>query len=449
VDTIAAIASPPGPGARGIVRVSGARARELTDAAVRFDDARALSRRGAWSGRFDDGRGTQPVDVLWMPAPRSYTCEDVAEFHLPGSPPLLAAALARLVELGARPAQAGEFTRRAFENGRIDLTRAEGVLALIESATEGERRAALQLLAGDLEQRVAALREAVLGLRALCEASLDFDEADTGHVPAAELLELGARARAGFDEALAFEARRGRSGGAPRIVLAGAPNAGKSTLFNALTGARALVSDEPGTTRDTLRGFWSVHGVACDLIDTAGLCDDLAAPATAEPERAAQSRARAELAGADVVLHLVEVRGDALELDEALRAVPRIVVHSKSDLAPELARRERRDEDVWLSALDGTGIDQLTARVAAALGLAGRNTAAPGHARELSERHVACLHTARARLDEALGLLSGGAPLDLAAEALRAAGDALDELDGHNQPEAVLDRVFERFCIGK
>src|SRR5262245_53308739 len=184
-----------------------------------------------------------PLLLLWMPGPRSFTREDVAELHLPGSPPLLDAALERVLALGATPAEPGEFTRRAFLSGRIDLTRAEGVLALVGARDDRERRAGAALLAGGLADRIEALRDRLEDLRALCEASLDFDERDTGHVPEGEIEERLAGVRAALAEAHAFEVARASPGGEPRVVLTGAPNAGKSSLFNRLAGAeRALVA---------------------------------------------------------------------------------------------------------------------------------------------------------------------------------------------------------------
>jgi len=210
-----------------------------------------------------------------MPGPRSFTREDVAEFHLPGSQPLLVAALARLLELGARPAAAGEFTRRAFHSGRIDLTRAEGVLALIRARNEAEVRSASALLFGGLARRIEGLRAELDGLRALCEASLDFDETDTGHVPEEELERRAAQGVRGLREAREWEERRAPASLVPRIVLAGRPNAGKSRLFNRLARGEVLVSDHAGTTRDTVNATWTLAGVDCLLVDTAGLAERL------------------------------------------------------------------------------------------------------------------------------------------------------------------------------
>ncbi|MCL4160700.1 UNVERIFIED_CONTAM: hypothetical protein GTU68_017302, partial [Idotea baltica] len=297
--TIAAIASPPGAGERGVIRVSGPQAWELVRATPALPTKTA---RGFHFGRFDDGRGTQPLLLLWMPGPRSFTREDVAEFHLPGSPPLLDAALARLFALGARSAEPGEFTRRAFENGRIDLTRAEGILELVHARNESERRAATALMLGGLSDRLAPLRDGLAALRALSEASLDFDETDTGHVPAEELQSMGARLLARLEEAARWESRRAKASDLPRVALVGSPNAGKSSLFNVLVrDAKALVSDLSGTTRDVLTGTWNVGEFQVQLVDTAGLDDSATGP-----DGEAQRFGKRYLANSDVLLWLVD-----------------------------------------------------------------------------------------------------------------------------------------------
>ncbi|MEO0651384.1 MAG: GTPase, partial [Planctomycetota bacterium] len=315
-DTIVAIASAPGAAERGIVRLSGDRTREVVGARLEGDFPR---RRGAHAVRLRDARGVQPARLLWMPGPRSYTREDTAELHLPGNPHLLAAALEALLAAGARRAEPGEFTRRAFENGRLDLTRAEGVLELVEARNEDERRAAIALLEGGLSRRVGALREALDDVRALCEATLDFDEADTGHVPTEELARALEAASSDLGAALAYERARPPRAGLPRVMLVGAPNAGKSTLFNALRpegSVPAIVSDLAGTTRDPLRVEADLPGGRIELFDLAGL----ATTALDELDAAGQGRARALLDSADLLLPVVraapwerrQLCGDAL-----------------------------------------------------------------------------------------------------------------------------------------
>jgi tRNA modification GTPase len=453
--TIAAIASPPGAALRGVIRLSGPECASIVENAAQLD--RALGPRGVYRGRLRDGRGEQPLLLLWMPAPHSYTREDVAELHLPGSPWLLEAALKRVLELGAELAQPGEFTRRAFERGRIDLLQAEGVLEVVAAGDQAERRAGLALLAGGLGQRVSELRDQLADLRALCEASLDFDETDTAGVPAAELLELGARAARALDEALDYEERREPLSDLPRVVLAGAPNAGKSTLFNRLCpGARALVSDLAGTTRDFLVGLWPLGPRGVRLIDTAGL--DAALAATAEPDRLAQSRAQEQQAAADLVLWLADPAVAApLDVRRDLAALPegpaRCLVWTKSDLGTEPPRLAGATSDLAIarvSAASGAGLADLAGLVQGILELDQPSAADElGPARALGLRHRRALEIAREALREGLDGIAAALPLDLAAEALRRATDALDGIQGRTTPEDVLDRIFARFCLGK
>lgn len=461
-DTIVAIASPPGAGARGVLRVSGPRAGELVRAAVVAEGELPPPRRAALTGRFDDGRGTQPVLLLWMPGPASYTREDVAELHLPGSPPLLDAALERLLALGARLAEPGEFTRRAFLNGRLDLTRAEGVLELIEATNEGERRAAGELLEGGLADRVAELRERLVDLRTLCEASLDFDESDTGHVPLEELQRLGDAAAAALDEALAWEVRRQPPSTLPRVVLFGAPNAGKSSLFNALTEGEALVSDVAGTTRDWIGGTWPLAGGEVLLIDAPGWDAGALGPDAKALELAERERGTADLV-VWVVDGMAASPGVLNELALRLPAgIPRVVAWNKVDLgalrAPPpsllaiLAGDATEPLEVVGTSAGGQGLDSLARAAAAALGRTGDEPepeSGEGRARELFVRHRDALLRARGALEAGRETLVRHAPLDLAAEAFREATSALDAITGRTSSDDVLDRIFARFCIGK
>jgi tRNA modification GTPase len=458
--TIVAISSPPGAGLRGVVRLSGPRARELVRSTWAGAAPPDLDRRGVSIGRFHDGRGEQPLLLLWMPAPRSFTREDVAEMHLPGSPPLLDAALRRLISLGAVPASPGEFTRRAFASGRIDLTRAEGVLALVAARSESERRASTALLLGGLAERIARAREGLEELRALCEASLDFEETDTGHVPAAELEQRRAQIAGDLARTAHFEdARVTARSGLPRVVLFGAQNAGKSSLFNALIGEqRALVSDVAGTTRDALTADIRLAGVAVRLCDTAGL--DAAATG---PDRIAQAVASGARDSADIALWVVDAAAadaESLRVRRTVRpsGVECVVAWNKIDLldaaaVPPEALVSESSARAWVatSARTGAGLDELRSAIARCL--AGDAEGAPGEsaglARELAARHAAGL----ARSAEELGLgferWRAGAPLELLAEHLRRATSALDDISGSTTPEAILDRLFARFCIGK
>jgi len=449
-DTIAAISTPPGPARRGIVRLSGPGSAALVRATLR-DERPGFepgSARLCVRGRFDDGRGLQPVTLLWMRAPRSFTREDVAEFHLPGAEPLLACALARLLALGARAARPGEFTRRAFLNGRLDLSRAEGVLALTEAGNESARAAAALLLDGGLGERATAIREGVLALLTLCEASLDFDESETGHVPRAELERELAAAEAAVDEALAWEVRRATPASAARVLLLGAPNAGKSSLWNALTGGRALVSPEAGTTRDSLAGEWRLATLSCRLIDGPGL-ESSARAATgagaspAGPAERAQELFVREQERADLVLWVVDATRPA---PRSALAGAHLLVWNKTDLpAAGVPPRLPGLPAVAVSARSGAGLEELARAVERELTREGEG----GATRVLFARHREALVRARAELAAARELFAAEAPLDLTAEALRATLAALDELSGRTLPEDVLERIFARFCLGK
>jgi len=437
--------------------VSGPEAWHLVEAVWRGGEGPPdRTRRGFFHGRFFDGVGELPLLLLWMPGPRSFTREDIAEFHLPGSPPLLDLALSRLLALGARAARAGEFTRRAFERGRIDLTRAEGVLALVSARSAAEARGARGLLFGGLGGRIEVLREELERLRALSEASLDFEESDTGDVPAEELL-AGARGLlAGLREAERWEARRVPASGLPRVVLLGAPNAGKSSLFNALAEeGEALVSTLAGTTRDFLGAPWTLPGGAVRLIDTAGLTGaarGLDAEAQAETDRLGES--------ADLLLWVVDAtEADAVgRCEEALvRAAetPVVVAWNKDDLAgarpaPEL-EATRAATVVSTSATLPRGLERLAREVARRLGIRAGATEAGAASldRELSARHRAALRCAAEAVERGLVAWLGGTPLDLFAEELRAATAELDSISGRTTPEDLLDRIFGAFCIGK
>jgi len=444
-DTICAIASPPGGGERGVIRISGPDTAALVRAT--WDEGAALelkAGRGVFRGRFLDGDGTQPLLLLWMPGPRSFTREDVAELHLPGSAPLLDRALERLVELGARIAEPGEFTRRAFESGRIDLSRAEGVLSLMEARSEAARRSAVALLLGGLDERVGGLRDGLSDLRALCESSLDFESGDTTDVPIEEIARRLAEVEAKLEEARGWEAARGVEAGAPRVVLVGAPNAGKSTLFNILgSGAQqAIVSDHPGTTRDRLLAPWRPGAVEVELADVAGLEEGARGPGAA-----AQLVGLSARESADHLLWVVDARRGEEELEREQRSLPegiaRTLVWAQIDheeASPEPPPCLFNESWVRVSAVEREGLDEVAQVVADALDGGG----AVGAGRELSVRHSVALKEAAVRVRTGRADWEEGSPLDL-----RAATDQLDQIAGRTTPEDLLDRIFSRFCLGK
>ena len=432
-DTIAAVATATGPGAVGMVRISGPRAREILD---RVAGARVWEPRRLTLSVVRDGAGDRVDEVLvaYMPAPASFTGEDVVEIHGHGGGVNLARLLAAVVTAGARQAEPGEFTRRAFENGKLDLTQAEGLLAVIEASSERAHRIGQALLRGELGERVSQARDAVIAELAEVEADIDFPE---------EGLEL-ARGRGDRLAALASGldglidgAGLGRAvSEGVTVALVGAVNAGKSSLFNRLVGMeRALVAAEPGTTRDYLeaRVVWS--GVPVTLIDTAGIRE---ASSAVEARGIALGEGRAGEADLELVLvPAVAWRGEVAPANGRRR-----LVISKADEAPVDSA-----EVIATSAVDGRGIDELRSAVVAwATGGAAIEDAAPV---VISERQRQRLVAARDAVARAQRAESEARPVELVAADLAVARDELAAVLGQEVGDEVLDRLFARFCIGK
>ena len=443
-DTIAAAATPPGQGGVGIVRMSGPRAFELASlVAGRLPPPRQAALRALRdaSGEILD-RGL----VLSFPAPHSFTGEDTVEFHLHGSPVLIGLLLRHLVSLGAREAGPGEFTRRAFINGRMDLAQAEAVADLIESGSAEAARAAMRSLAGEFSTAVDELGDALARLRVRLEAGLDFPDEGIDHVDdpgAAEeavvmLLRL---------EALRAAAARGRVlRDGLTLVIAGAPNAGKSSLLNRLAGYdAAIVTDEAGTTRDMVREDIVIDGMPVRVTDTAGL-----RVAANRIEEEGIRRARQAMAQADLVLLVRDgaaapVSSQAAELP---RGIPVLHVLNKIDLVDVPAGMTRGGDgrsELRLSALTGAGVDLLRTHLKERAGYTGE----AGGAYAARRRHLDALERAADHLGIAHGQLAAGAQVELAAEELRLAHQALGEITGEFTTEDLLGSIFSEFCIGK
>lgn len=437
-DTIAAPATPPGHGGIGVVRVSGPAAGAIAAAvAPPRPEARFAALRDFLAG---DGRALDRGLVLWLPAPGSYTGEDTLELHGHGGPAVLDAVLQRVLELGARPARPGEFTERAFLNGRLDLAQAEAVADLIETADAAGARAAMRSLEGAFSRRVTALAEDLVVVRAWVEGALDFPDDEVDFLADVTLrARLGAlRERLRETRAAAGEGRRLVEG--QTVVVAGAPNAGKSSLLNRLAGTQtAIVTAIPGTTRDPLREAVRIAGVPLTLIDTAGLRE------TEDPvESQGVQRAHATLGQADRILLVVDAAAPGESSPGLPHGIPVDVVRNKIDLTAEPAGRDGHGT-FRVSATTGAGLDDLRAHLRAALA----GTADAGGAFSARRRHLEALDAVAAALDAATRELEGGGAAELAAEQLRAAQQALGSVTGEVTSEDLLGEIFGRFCIGK
>ncbi len=446
--TIAAIATPPGRGGVGVVRVSGANLEGIVNGVI----GKPIAPRTATLVTFLGAQG-EPLDqgiALFFPAPASYTGETVLELQGHGSPAGLRLLLARCVALGARLAEPGEFTKRAFLNGKLDLAQAESVADLIEAATSSAARAAARSLAGEFSREVRALVDGVTALRMFTEATLDFPEEDIDFLRAADaggklaaiterLLSLLSRARTGVRLAEGL-----------CVVLVGRPNVGKSSLMNRLVREEAaIVTPIAGTTRDPVERQVEIGGIPLRVVDTAGLRDTDDAV-----ERIGVARTWSAVERADLVIVLVDARDEALHGDDVRilarlpGGLPHLVVHNKVDLANANARTEQRDgrSHVWLCALTGEGVALLEREV---LVLSGTDSA--GEDTFIArERHVIALQEAQRHFAAAAGHLDAESPpLELFAEELREAQSALSRITGEFTADDLLGVIFSRFCIGK
>jgi tRNA modification GTPase len=413
-DTIVAVASPPGRGLRAIVRLSG---------------PLAASIGGRLSG------------AVHLPSPRTYTREDVVEIHLPGSPPLVEGLLRYLVGQGARPARPGEFTLRAFLNGRLDLAQAEAVGLLVAAEDEEDRRAALGQLSGHFSSLLRGIEGRVLDLCADAEAAIDFVDQDIEILSVAEAVSRAECLLGELRNLLGVTAASALPDHRPTLVLYGRPNAGKSALFNALTGSDALVTPVAGTTRDVLSAELDV-GVPTRLMDTAG---DQAAGG---PDAQAVLRGRDSMKGADVVIFVVDATDWESSIAIEPRGIPAVLVLNKCDLEPGRGVRTRFHirEAVCASARTGEGLPELRRILSAMLG-AGPSEAAGARFR-LNLRQFALLREAEAALERS-GSAAAGLGMEFVALDLRAALDALGGITGRQVGEDLLDRIFSRFCLGK
>jgi tRNA modification GTPase len=455
-DTIAALASAPGPAVRGIVRVSGPRVKEIVAGvftpqdAARWECAR-IPRRHAGRIALREVHLPLPVDVLFWPTGRSYTGQPTAEIHTFGSPPLLDAVLAALYAAGARPAERGEFTLRAFLAGRIDLMQAEAVLGVIEASDEQQLRVALDQLGGGLSQRIAALHEELLLHLADLEAGLDFVEEDIEFVSREQMIRQIDGGLEFLGELLEQAASRLQTTGRHKVVLAGLPNAGKSTLLNALCAAEhAIVSHTAGTTRDYLSAAVDWNGLAIELIDTAGWMRQTSSGAAATIESAADALRHEQWERANLIVwcSAADMDAAAAALDARLRqeclpgGIPVVQLTTKADLRDVTSPQTPHP----VSTVTGTGVEEVKSEVTARL------QAYSGSEHVLGTTAARCrdsLEGALETLHRAKQAAMAGLGDELIAVELRAALDHLGRIAGRVYTDDILDRIFSRFCIGK
>jgi tRNA modification GTPase len=442
-DTIAAVATAPGRGGIGVLRLSGPRVPEIGRKVLgRLPQPRHATLCTACDAH---GAALDQGIALYFPAPHSYTGEDVLEFQGHGGPVVMQTLLEAFLEAGARIAEPGEYTRRAFLEGRLDLAQAEAVADLIDAASREAARSALRSLSGEFSAAIDALMGGLTELRALTEAMLDFPEEEVDAFHREDAQSRLDRLRA----ALAGVLEKSRQGSLLRsgihLVIAGRPNVGKSSLLNRLAGEeRAIVTAIPGTTRDALREPIQIEGVPVIVVDTAGLRDS-----RDEVERLGIERTWLELARADVVLVVFDAAAGIGEEDRAwLRKLPphghRIHVYNKVDLVPaeQAGGRAGEPPQVWLSAKTGAGLAELRRAILRAAGWH-----ASGESVFLARaRHLRALARAKAHLEAAS---AQQAQWEFFAEELRLAQEALGEITGRMSADDLLGEIFARFCIGK
>jgi tRNA modification GTPase len=446
-DTIVAISTPPGRGGLGVVRLSGGRAREIAARMVRFADAPDWR---AWSSQIAelvdaDGHAVDQVVVAFFARPRSYTAEDLVEISWHVAPVVLRHAVALAMDAGARLAEPGEFTLRAYLNGRIDLPQAEAVRDLIDSTTLYQARIAAQQAGGSVSRRIGPLKEQLLELIALLEAGIDFAEDDVSVAPAAEILRRLHPVIAGVSRLAQSFAFGGLVRAGLTLAIVGRPNVGKSSLFNRLLEQdRAIVTDIPGTTRDVVSEVAAIHGIPVKLFDTAGIREGQGLVETLGIERSFQA-----MADADLTLVVVDLSEPVAEEDRQLMARAReqgrwILVGNKCDLP---RRAEPIEPMQPVSALTGEGVDALREAVFQAVAPAGGGELETGFITSL--RHARLLRESLEYLEKASAAVAGNVPHEMLLLDLYSGLRPIDAVTGATTADDILNRIFATFCIGK
>jgi len=445
-DTIVAIATPPGRGGIGVIRISGPSAPHIT-AALSGRTEPLTPRHATFSRLVADGAADQVI-LTSFPAPHSFTGEDVVEISAHGSPVLLKGIVEAAVHAGARLAEPGEFTFRAFLHGRLDLVQAEAIADLVDAVTPLQARAAFDQLEGTLTSQIRDADATLFDLSARLEASLDFSEEAYHFIdPASTAYEIQGIIRA-LDALLAGASRGRLVREGLHVVIVGKPNAGKSSLFNALAGAgRAIVTDVPGTTRDLLTETVEIAGIPATLVDTAGMNTGAVDPI--ELEGMARAAAARDIAA---VVMLVLDRSSALTDDDARLLSetadrPRLVVANKTDQPPAWDASSLDGANaIMVSARTERGLDELRASIARVLSDREPTRDVPAIT---NVRHVKLIESARAALERASAAAAAGTPEEFVLADVIEARRTLEEVTGARTPDDVLAAIFEKFCIGK
>lgn len=456
-DTIAAIATPPGVGGIGVIRISGPMAHSILKGIFRPNKPHDVyqSHKLYYGTLVDHGDAVlDEILAVYMKGPHTYTREDIVELQSHGSYIVLNSILAEVLKHGARLAEAGEFTKRAFLAGRIDLTRAEAVIDLLKAQTDIGAQLAVGQMQGQLYQQIEGIRNSLIGILAIMEVAIDFPEDDVELVDTGQMIRQLDQEIAGPLAQLVAMADQGkiiREG--INIVIAGLPNVGKSSLLNALLQEdRALVTPVPGTTRDTIEEMISIRGIPARLVDTAGIRDD-----TDTVEGLGIERARQKVREADLVLFLVDstapVSSADLELYESLRDVDKIVVLNKIDIAEaenviSLGKVFSNVKKVEISARNHSGLTDLQDIIFEKI-MGEKNSISERDACAPNIRHRAALEEALSACERLRDALLSGVTIDLAAVEVQSVLDYLGDIVGLTTTDDVLDKIFAEFCIGK
>ena len=447
-DIIAAIATPPGRGGIGVIRISG---RNLQSLAKAILDSIPHPRNAHLSYFLDEnGHMIDQGIAIYYPSPHSYTGEDVLELQGHGGPAVINLLLSRCLQLGARLAEPGEFTLRAFLNNKLDLVQAESIGDLINATTADAARCAMRSLQGEFSATIQTLVRALIDLRMLVEATLDFPEEEIDFLESAPAATRLQDIRGKLERVLISSRQGSLLQEGVKVVLVGQPNVGKSSLMNRLSGDEvAIVTEIPGTTRDTIQQLIQIEGIPVHIIDTAGLRET-----TDIVEKSGIARTHAAIKKADLTLLLIDSRYGLTDADQQIlqslpAGLPLLTVFNKIDLLSESARIEKEPGKpiVHLSAKTGAGLESLRMKM---LEIIGWQSNIAGEGIFLArQRHLQALNKAKTHLDNAISWVENGRQLELLAEELRLAQTALSSITGEFTADDLLGEIFSRFCIGK